>query len=80
MLCTLVALMLEQADCIPPPARPKYEETFRMYGPVPDCLNRDRHIRYLTALKAREVQDGDDAVEYDQAIDIYVARLKHYCQ
>jgi hypothetical protein len=80
MLCTVVALMLGVGDCNPTPPRPRYEETFRMYGPVPDCVNRDRHIRYLTSLKAREVQDGDDVVEYDQALNIYVARLKYYCQ
>lgn len=66
--------------CMPPPPRPLYAETFAVYGPNPDCLNKDRHIRYLTRLKDRDVQSGDNIVAYNHAIDLYIERLEHYCQ
>ena len=65
---------------MPPPARPLYDETFAVYGPNPDCMNRDRHVRYLTRLKDRPVQSADNRAGYDQAIDIYINRLEYYCQ
>lgn len=80
MLCTLIALSLGMEDCVPPPPRPLYQETFAIYRPAPDCINSSRHINYLTKLKTRPVQSGDNLEEYDQAIDVYIARLKHYCQ
>jgi len=60
--------------------RPPYEVTFTMYGPDPDCYNRDRHIRYLTKLKNQPVQGDDDKESYDSAIDQYVRRLQYYCR
>ena len=67
-------------ECTPPGPRPNYEELFTLYEPAPDCANRDRHIRYLESLKRRSVRSGDDAEEYNQALEIYIQRLEHYCQ
>lgn len=80
MFCALVMVMLSMENCMPPPARPLYAETFAIYGPAPDCMNRDRHIRYLERLKTRPTQGGDNQADYDQAIDIYINRLEYYCQ
>ena len=84
MFCAIVGLLASPLICASadflPTARPAYEETFRMYGPDPDCYNRDSHISYLTELKRHPVQSGDDPVQYDRAIDQYVARLRYYCR
>lgn len=85
--CLFAMWVLGWENCEMPHVRPPQTEVFAsvpgqpaLYGPEPDCLNRDRHIRYLSDLKALPVQDFDDPVEYDLAIDAYVARLMRYCQ
>jgi hypothetical protein len=80
MFCGLVAILLSPLLCSPEVPRPRYNELFAIYGPAPDCMNRDRHVRYLTELKTHPVQDGDNQTDYDYAIDVYVSRLTHYCQ
>jgi hypothetical protein len=82
MLCSLIALALSMEDCLPPPPKPLYNDTFAIYSVVPDCMNRDRHIRYLERLKDRPTQWGDTVsrADYDQALSIYIERLEHYCQ
>lgn len=85
--CLLAMAVLGWADCEPPHVRPAMTELFAidpgvpaLYGPNPDCMNRDRHIRYLSSLKKLDVQEFDDILVYDQTIDAYVARLIHYCK
>ena len=72
--------MVCMAPDLLPAARPPYEQMFAIYGPNPDCINRDAHIRYLTKLKGYPVQGGDNRNDYDRAIDQYVARMEYYCQ
>jgi hypothetical protein len=70
------------ADCLPPEPRPRYEELWQVYGANPDCLNRDRHVRYLTKLKTMPVRTGDtvSATEYNGGLDLYIKRLEVYCE
>lgn len=80
MFCALIMLSLGLGNCEPVDPRPKYEEFFsRYYNATPDCLNRDMHIRYLSELKRRDVQAGDNPYAYNHAIDLYVTRLNYYC-
>jgi hypothetical protein len=69
------------SGCLPPDPRPNYQDLWTVYGPTPDCWNSERHIRYLTSLKALPLRTGDivTAKQYDQAIDIYVERMQWYC-
>jgi hypothetical protein len=80
MFCALVALMF--SGCLPPDPRPNYQDLWAVYGPTPDCMNRDRHVRYLTSLKEKPLRTGDIVTveQYNQAIDMYVERLKWYCE
>jgi hypothetical protein len=83
MFCAIIAflatpLICQMADFLPS-TRPPYAVTFSIYGPDPDCSNRDSHIRYLRKLKEYPVQRGDDPAEYDHAIDQYIARMEYYC-
>jgi hypothetical protein len=68
-------------DCLPT-YRPYYQEMWVVYGPTPDCMNRDRHIHYMSELKTVRVR-GDDTVtmaQYNQALDLYIERLQWYCK
>jgi hypothetical protein len=78
----MLAIMLGMADCLPPDPRPLYNELWATYGPNPDCLNRDRHIRYLTDLKSLPLRSTEivTEAEYDQSLDIYIERLQWYCK
>jgi hypothetical protein len=69
------------SGCTPPDPRPTYQELLAEYGPTPDCLNRDQHISYLLSLKNKPMRTGDEVTEgqYNQAVDLYVERLKWYC-
>lgn len=80
-MCLLIALLL-QANCEPPQPRPTYEQLLAVYGPTPDCLNKDQHINYLNGLKNQPMRTGDTVTEnkYNQAIDMYVERLTWYCE
>jgi hypothetical protein len=77
----MVALMLN-VGCLPPDPRPVYQDLWTVYGPTPDCYNRDRHINYLLSLKDKPLRTGDSVTEkqYNQAIDLYVERLQWYCE
>lgn len=79
LVCLIMGLVQDWQNCEPGPVRPPFEELMQMYTPDPDCRNRDRHIRYLLSLKSLPT-DGDDILEYDAAIDAYVARIRHYCR
>jgi hypothetical protein len=73
--------MFAMADCLPT-YRPYYQEMWVVYGPTPDCLNRDRHIHYMHELKTVRVR-GDDTVtrdQYDRALDLYIERMQWYCK
>lgn len=80
-MCLLIAILLNM-DCLPPPPRPVYQELWTVYGPSPDCANRDAHIRYLKGLKDKPLRTGDTVTveQYNQAIDMYVERLEWYCE
>jgi hypothetical protein len=67
--------------CLPPDPRPTYQELWTVYGPTPDCLNRDRHINYLTGLKDKPMRTNDRVTEeqYNRAVDLYIERLQWYC-
>lgn len=80
-MCFLLAMLFSAPDCLPT-YRPYYQEMWAVYGPTPDCINRDRHINYLTELKTVRVR-GDDSVtpeQYDRALDLYIERLQWYCK
>ena len=81
-MCFLIAVLMNMADCLPPDPRPQYNELWSIYGPNPDCLNRDRHIRYLEKLKAMPVRTGDTVSEpeYNRALDLYIERMTWYCK
>ena len=80
-MCVLLA-MLMQMGCLPDAPRPDYRELWSVYGPTPDCINKNRHINYLTSLKDKPVRSGDvvNEIEYNQAIDMYVERMQWYCE
>jgi hypothetical protein len=85
VICGIIALLINPVIChlpeLLPTPRPAYTETFgTIYGPNPDCANRDMHIRYLTTLKKHSVTPGDDRELYDRSIDQYIERLRYYCQ
>ena len=84
MVCAIIGMLMSPMICksleFLPTARPAYAELFQWYGPNPDCSNRNNHIQYLSGLKKFPVQPGDDPVQYDHAIDQYIARLEYYCQ
>jgi hypothetical protein len=79
-MCFLVALLLN-TGCLPPDPRPRYSELWTIYGPAPDCVNRDRHINFLLSLKNKPLRTGDVVTveQYDKAIDVYVERMEWYC-
>jgi len=82
-MCTLiVAMLFGLADCIPPDPRPMYDQLWTLYGPYPDCLNRTRHVKYLTQLKTLPMRTGDRVTEqeYNAGVDLYIERLEWYCQ
>jgi len=81
-MCTIIALLLSMANCLPPDPRPLYNEIWSMYGAAPDCLNRDRHIRYLNNLKTMPMRTGDTVspAAYNASIDLYVERVQTYCE
>jgi hypothetical protein len=80
-MCTLIAILLSMQDCLPT-YRPYYQEMWVVYGPTPDCLNRDRHIHYLSELKTVKVRSDDTVTieQYDRALDLYIERLEWYCK
>ena len=80
-MCLLIAVMMGWSDCLPT-YRPYYQEMWVVYGPTPDCWNRDRHVSYLTSLKAHPLRTSDTVTteQYNQAIDLYVERMKWYCE
>lgn len=80
-MCLLIALLL-QADCLPPEPRPNYQELWVLYGPTPDCVNRDHHINYLVSLKDKPLRSHEvvTVAQYNQAIDMYVERMEWYCE
>ena len=59
-----------------------YDSLWDMYGPTPDCINRDRHVHYLSSLKPLPMRTGDRVTveEYNHAIDLYIERIQWYCQ
>jgi hypothetical protein len=67
---------------MPDDPRPVYQELWTVYGPSPDCINRDRHIYYLVSLKDKPMRTGDTVTmqQYNQAIDMYVERMIWYCE
>ena len=73
-------MFMNWQDCEPPGVRPAMADLLQVYTPDPDCANRDRHIRYLISLKGKDVMPQDNIMEYDSAIDSYVARLQYYCR
>ena len=81
-MCILIALLLSMQDCMPPDPRPRFADLWVTYGPVPDCLNRDRHIRYLTKLKSMPMRSDDTVTiaEYNNAVNLYVERLELHCE
>ena len=81
-MCMLIAMLMGMADCLPPDPRPMYDSLWDMYGPTPDCINRDRHVSYLTSLKPLPMRTGDRVTveEYNHAIDLYVERIQWYCK
>ena len=80
ILGALVSPLLCQSLEFLPNTRPPYKELFVMYGPNPDCENRENHVRYLTKLKQYPVPPGEDQLESDHAIDQYISRIRYYCQ
>ena len=70
------------ADCLPPDPRPMYDSLWELYGPTPDCINRDRHVHYLSSLKPLPMRTGDrvSVEEYNRAIDLYIERIQWYCK
>jgi hypothetical protein len=81
-MCLLIALMLSLDNCVSPDPRPLYADLWATYGANPDCLNRDRHIRYLKSLQSLPMKSGDtvNSVEYNNAIDLYIERMQWYCE
>lgn len=81
-MCIVIALLLSMQDCMPPDPRPRFQDLWTTYGPTPDCINRDRHIRYLLKLKDMPMREGDtvNQIEYNNAIDLYIERLRVYCE
>ena len=81
-MCTIIALLLSMADCLPPEPRPLYQDLWSMYGADPDCLNRDRHISYLSKLKYMPMRTGDtvNMTEYNNSLDLYIERFEIYCK
>jgi hypothetical protein len=69
------------SGCLPQDPRPVYQDLWVVYGPTPDCVNRDRHTRYLSSLKDKPLRTGDTVtvVQYNQAIDMYLERMQWYC-
>ena len=59
-----------------------YDSLWDMYGPTPDCINRDRHVHYLSSLKPLPMRTGDRVTveEYNHAIDLYIERIQWYCK
>jgi len=84
MFCAIVGFLMSPLVCnsldLLPQARPAYADFVQWYGPDPDCANRNSHIRYLSELKQFPVQREDNQLQYDRAIDQYIARLGYYCQ
>jgi len=80
LTCLIFTWLVNWENCEPPTIRPAMHELLQAYTPNPDCVNRDRHIRYLISLKGKEVLPQDDIIEYDSVIDSYVARLQYYCR
>jgi hypothetical protein len=80
-MCTLLAILLSAADCLPT-YRPYYQDMWVVYGPTPDCINRDRHIQYLSELKTVNLRNSETVtkVQYDRALDLYIERLQWYCE
>lgn len=80
LVCVFFTLLANWQNCEPLSYRPPLSDLMQVYTPNPDCLNRDRHIRYLLSLKSQPVHAEDHSMEYDQVIDAYVARLQYYCR
>ena len=80
-MCIVIALLMSMQDCVPPDPRPLYNQLWTTYGPYPDCLNRDRHITYLTNLKSLPMRTGDTVTEaeYNAGVDLYIERRAWYC-
>lgn len=80
-MCTLIAILMGWSDCLPT-YRPYYQEMWQVYGPTPDCINRDRHIHYMQELKTVRVRSDDTVTreQYDRALDLYTERLQWYCK
>ena len=78
----MMLVILFNLNCLPADPRPTYQEIWTVYGPTPDCTNRDAHIRYLTSLKEKPLRTGDTVTvnQYDQSIDMYVERMQWYCE
>ena len=77
----MFALIL-QFGCESVEPRPTYQQLWSLYGPSPDCLNRDIHIKYLESLKVKPLRNNDlvSVEQYDKSIDLYVERLQWYCK
>lgn len=75
-------LGFNNGSCLPPDPRPTYQELWTVYGPTPDCLNRNIHISYLTSLKEKPMRTGDTVTEqeYNRAVDLYIERMQWYCK
>jgi hypothetical protein len=80
-MCMLLALLIH-SGCLPPPPRPLYQDLWTVYGPTPDCGNKEAHIHYLTSLKQAPLRTGDTVTvaQYNQALDMYVERMQWYCE
>ena len=82
-MCTLVvAILFGLQDCLPPDPRPMYDQLWTLYGPYPDCLNKNRHVTYLRELKQLPMRTGDRVTEreYNASVDLYIERLGWYCR
>jgi hypothetical protein len=81
MTCVIIALLMSMQDCMPQDPKPRFNDLWTTYGPEPDCINRDRHIRYLAKLKSMPFRTGDTVsqTEYNNAIDLYITRLEYFC-
>ena len=80
-MCVLIALLMSMQDCMPPDPRPRFQDLWVTYGPVPDCINGDRHVRYLTKLKSMPMRSDETVsqAEYNNAVDLYIEHLTAYC-
>ena len=80
-MCTLIAILLSMDNCVPPDPRPRFNDLWVTYGPIPDCINGNRHIRYLNKLKTMPMRSDDTVgeIEYNNAVDLYIEHLETLC-